>query len=551
MKTKQLITLFITIFITNIGFAQVGDQYFNYKALITQNGNVLANQTVNIRFTLTYTGVVQYQETQTATTDANGILTVDIGAGTATTGVFQNLYWGFYYLLKVEIDTGSGYQNFGENYLKYVPKAKWADKAASAENVDFSSITNVPEGLSDGDDVNDADHDATNEIQHLSISNNQISLSNSGGSVIIPDQSDADFYKSGTTIPPTSIDDNIYHNGKIGIGNVAFPSELLEIRGHDATIKLQDFGNHTAKFRRFTDRLYLSSDDKIQMGTDGNLRADFQIAHNGNVSIGTTSSTGRLLVNPVGNLNNGGTLDMSNAGLVVGDANTRIGIDANQIESEGSALHVNYSSDNDVIIGKGGGKVGIGTAHPHEKLVIKTPDSVSVKVLAANNKKSRLQLYESGNYGYELEYDGANDELNLWSKKYTGNEAVRTTWKKNGEVEINGKITSESSRNNADLKVFAYGNIYWTNGALTKVNSTNNFNLYHDSDGVFQIRLYNKNGVEIPFDFNNFTIVATAHTQEPVIITTHKYSNRLYFNLYNASTSGLYSTNFSFVIYKK
>ncbi len=194
---KKLLTLGL-ILLSTISFAQNG---FNYKALITNNGNAVANQSVNIRFTLLENGTTSvYQETHSATTDANGIVSVDIGEGTIVSGDFSTLDWGNNtYFLKVEIDTGSGYQDFGTSELKYVPYAKYADKAGNVFSGDFNDLTNVPAGLSDGDDVNDADADPTNEIQTISKTGNTITLSGGGGSVTDSDThlSDADIAAMG------------------------------------------------------------------------------------------------------------------------------------------------------------------------------------------------------------------------------------------------------------------------------------------------------------------------------------------------------------------
>ncbi len=431
MRTKLIYVVLLLIPV----WIQGQNRGFNYKALITNNGNAIANQQVSIRFTLLEDGTTTvYEETHSPTTDSNGIVSVEVGEG-STSDDFSSLDWqNNSYFLQVEIDTGSGYSDYGTNELKAVPYSKFSEKAGG---VDYGDITNLPPGIVD-----------------------------------------ADFYKVDTQSPPTNNTDNIFTLGKVGIGSLD-PQQLLHLKGGDPSIELQDnFSTpHIGMIRRFTNRLYIGSNDKIQMGCDGNVRSDFTINHNGDVDI---------------------------------TKNLKVG---------------NATSD------------------------------VAAKVIAGNGNASKLQLFEQNDYGFELEYDGALDELNIWSKHFTGNEAKRTTWKKNGEVQINGKITSESSRNNADLKAFAYGNIYWVNVdggvAMTTPNSTNNFNVYLDNTGVYQIRLYDENDEEIPFDFNNFTVVATAYTQEPVIITSHTYSDRLYFNLYNAATSNVYTGSISFVIYRK
>ncbi len=175
---KKSILFIVSILIASLSFAQGGG--FNYKALITDNGNALANHSVSIKFTVLENGTTSvYQETQTATTDANGIVAVTIGEGTVVSGNFSTIDWGNNsYFLKVEIDTGNGYQDFGTTEFKAVPYAKYADNAGNVFSGDFNDLTNVPVGLSDGDDVNDADADPANELQNLTLSGTQLSISN-------------------------------------------------------------------------------------------------------------------------------------------------------------------------------------------------------------------------------------------------------------------------------------------------------------------------------------------------------------------------------------
>ncbi len=211
---KQIISI-IALVITSMAVAQNG---FNYKALITDNGNVLNNQSVTFKFTVLENGsTAVYQETQTATTDANGIVAVNVGEGTVVSGNFSTIDWGSNsYFLKVEIDTGNGFQDFGTTEFKYVPYAKFSEKAGNVFSGNFGDLNNIPTGLSDGDDdthltdadisamgyikdANDADHDPANEIQTISKTGNTITLSNGGGSVTDSDThlSDADISAMG------------------------------------------------------------------------------------------------------------------------------------------------------------------------------------------------------------------------------------------------------------------------------------------------------------------------------------------------------------------
>jgi hypothetical protein len=101
----------------------------------------------------------------------------------------------------------------------------------------------------------------------------------------------------------------------------------------------------------------------------------------------------------------------------------------------GNGTGVDSRSDAMVILKSG--KTGIGTSTPEDLLHVQSADTVtSVKVLSPGGNKSSLRLYESGNYGFELQYDGAEDRLHLWSRQFQGNEAIRMTWHKYGNVGI-------------------------------------------------------------------------------------------------------------------
>ena len=181
---------------------------FNYKALLTDNGTTLNNQSIDVRFTVLLNGTTNiYQEQQNTTTDDNGIFFLNIGEGTVISGDFDTIDWSSGdYFLKVEIDTGSGFEDFGTSGLKYVPFAKYADKAGNVFSGNFTDLNNIPNGLSDGDDdthltesqvdayvanngylTSETDGSTTNELQTLSFDNSTRTLTiSNGNSVTIP-----------------------------------------------------------------------------------------------------------------------------------------------------------------------------------------------------------------------------------------------------------------------------------------------------------------------------------------------------------------------------
>ncbi len=150
---KKILFITIAVFVASFSFGQV--EGFNYKALIANNGTVLSATPVTLRFTILQNGTTSvYQETQNATTDSNGIVTVNIGEGTTVSGNFSGISWGDNsYFLKVEINTGSGYQDFGTSEFKYVPYAKYAQKADVAEFVNHSFWQQNSNGINSPDRV--------------------------------------------------------------------------------------------------------------------------------------------------------------------------------------------------------------------------------------------------------------------------------------------------------------------------------------------------------------------------------------------------------------
>ncbi len=84
------------------------------------------------------------------------------------------------------------------------------------------------------------------------------------------------------------------------------------------------------------------------------------------------------------------------------------------------------------------GDVGIGTPTPDEKLhVFNTAIDVAVKLNSGADDHTSLMLFEYDDYGFEFDYNGADDKLYLWSRKFANDEAIRMTWEKGGDVGIN------------------------------------------------------------------------------------------------------------------
>lgn len=132
---KKLITIFSMVLLLGyISLAQV-PQKISYQAVIRNSSNALvASQAVKMRVTIikgTPTGTEVYVETHNPTTNANGIVTIEIGGGTVVSGTFAAIDWanGNTYV-KTEVDPsgGTSYTLTGTTQLLTVPYAMVANK---------------------------------------------------------------------------------------------------------------------------------------------------------------------------------------------------------------------------------------------------------------------------------------------------------------------------------------------------------------------------------------------------------------------------------------
>ncbi|MDG1160264.1 MAG: hypothetical protein P8N19_12285, partial [Flavobacteriales bacterium] len=83
-----------TIAITSFGQAPEG---FKYQAVVRDAGNtILNNQAVGMRMTIqqgSIGGAIVYQETFSPTTNAYGLVNLEIGSGTVVSGDFTTIDW--------------------------------------------------------------------------------------------------------------------------------------------------------------------------------------------------------------------------------------------------------------------------------------------------------------------------------------------------------------------------------------------------------------------------------------------------------------------------
>jgi hypothetical protein len=134
-------TTFILIALMSISFILMGQvpQGIPYQAVARDaQGNPMSNQSLTVQFSLheaSADGQVVYQETQTTTTNGQGLFSLTFGAGVPSVGTFANINWGSgYKFLQVQANFGNGYVDLGTQQLMSVPYALYSGSSGNGTN---------------------------------------------------------------------------------------------------------------------------------------------------------------------------------------------------------------------------------------------------------------------------------------------------------------------------------------------------------------------------------------------------------------------------------
>ena len=105
--------LFLTAFVfCSGGFGQKPESFYYQAVLRYPTGELVISKPVSLRISIlagSASGLVFYSETQTATTNGEGMISLFIGNGYEKTGNFMTIDWNAdKYFLKVEIDAAGG-----------------------------------------------------------------------------------------------------------------------------------------------------------------------------------------------------------------------------------------------------------------------------------------------------------------------------------------------------------------------------------------------------------------------------------------------------------
>lgn len=320
MKPAQLIPKVIVIsFICSLNlsvFAQ-SPESFNYQALIkNEQGETIANEEISMQISIlesSTSGPSVYTEAHQTTTNASGIVNLQIGMGQVGSGNFSEINWGsnsYFLKIEVDLDAGTNFTEIGTMQLLSVPYALYSKDVQNKDDADADpsnevqmlTINNDQLSISDGNSVILPDSDTTNELQNLQLQDDQLSISE-GNNVSL-----ADFES-----PWIPENENIYYNGgNVGIGKNS-PASKLEVKG-DSTSNDTDplfqvinkYGDTV--FAVFPDGVVIYINDTTIKGNIGGFAVSGRTVTKGTTNdyLRITPDSTRIYINDVAKGNIGG-----------------------------------------------------------------------------------------------------------------------------------------------------------------------------------------------------------------------------------------------------
>ncbi len=291
----MLIQILLGVFLSAAIFAQAPDA-FKYQAVVRDaSGNLVTNQNVSFEIKIhqgSSSGTVVYSETHSATTNAYGMVCLEIGSGIPS-GNLASVNWSAYdHFMEFSVDLtgGSSYNSLGSVQMLSVPYALHAKTTENVNDADADPNNEIQNlnlsghnlTITDGntvtlpDDVNDADANPSNELQTLSISGNSLSIS-SGNTVTLPSPS------GGNTL------DGAYDQGGAGAGRIiTADAGSIVIAGHDG---LEVYGDIDVGLNNATDNDRINFDDSTPEYLEWNetdnefyLSDDLQLGYGNRIS---------------------------------------------------------------------------------------------------------------------------------------------------------------------------------------------------------------------------------------------------------------------------
>ncbi len=132
--------LILSLLLFGIGLQSQTAKAFNYQAVVRDaNGQLLSNQQVGLQINLIVEDgrntTTVFTENHSPTTNAFGLVNLEIGRGIVEFGQFETLNWSQAMFISIGLDASGGrnYQNMGTAELLSVPYALYAASGGTTE----------------------------------------------------------------------------------------------------------------------------------------------------------------------------------------------------------------------------------------------------------------------------------------------------------------------------------------------------------------------------------------------------------------------------------
>jgi len=246
MKTKfyrlstVIIIVLVKLLISSSVFAQAFEK-ISYQAVIRDvNDNLLTNQTIGMQVDILVGAGTAYQETHTPTTNANGLVSIEVGGGTPMTGMFAMIYWAYGDCsIKTQVDPtgGTNYTITATSQLLSVPYTIYAETAKTADTAEVADFANHAETAGTADiALNVIDYTAGTGID---ITNGEISA----------------FYDSPIGLNP-ELGGYVFYvtpDGKHGLVAATQDQDASSATWFETQNVISNPGNHNTDGKKFTD----------------------------------------------------------------------------------------------------------------------------------------------------------------------------------------------------------------------------------------------------------------------------------------------------------
>ena len=228
---KSIFSIFIFKIILLSSFGQ-SPESFSYQAVARNSGVIIANQTLGFRVKILQgspSGPSIYTEYFTPTTNAYGLVNLEIGTGSSSYD-FSAINWGngsFFIETSIDFSGGFSYAVMGTSQLLSVPYALYSKFSENIIN----------------DLVDDADSDPNNEIQAVKFVNDTLYLTNGGqvylGAYAIDLVDDADSDPNNEIQAVSFVNDTLYlsNGGQVYLG--AYTIDLVDDADSDPNNEIE------------------------------------------------------------------------------------------------------------------------------------------------------------------------------------------------------------------------------------------------------------------------------------------------------------------------